>query len=371
MDKPLLDSIVLIAFWAIPVLAIGLLAWPSVILVNQVRRREKVSRRSVSIFYAVLLGVSVVGGIYTTIASALVFFDYDRLIAGVIILLVYIVAYSFPAVGLLIYRRYQPRMEISRRGILGRISAGWSLLVLALLLSGVYVEGAEVITLTDERGQPLVGGFADYKVLPRMPCILPHELFLRSDSAGRISIPRRVHLHLPLGGIGFERAIDLHICAPVLHNCASLYWRSTGKWTLPEVRGLHRANLKQTPTGAAVVLQDLAERPEAREASLRLGVQMYNPPRKGEAPPLASAADLRDYAIAVRKDYDDFVARYGDVIRDDSHSSAKQIQDEYGLPKWDGRPKPWRFFLDLPWYGLSTAQRLAQLEEKAGTTHTR
>ena len=371
MNKPLLDSIVLIAFWAIPVLAICLLAWPSVILINQVRRREQVSRRSVFIFYAVLLGVSVVGGIYTTIASALDFFDYDRLIAGVIIMLAYLLAYSVPAVGLLIYRRYQPRLEISRRGILGRILAGWCLLVLSLLLSGVYVEGAEEITLTDEHGQPLVGGFADYKVLPRMPCILPHGLFLRSDSAGRISIPRRVHLHLPLGGIGFERAVDLHLCAPVLHNCASLYWRSAQGWTLPEVRGLHRADLKQTPSGAAMVFQDLAERPGAREESLRLGVQMYNPLRNGEAPALVSAADLRDYAVALRKDYDDFVARYGDIIRDDSHSSAKQIQDEYGLTKWDDRPKPWRFFLDLPWYGMSTEQRLARLEEKAGTSRKR
>jgi hypothetical protein len=67
---------------------------------------------------------------------------------------------------------------------------------------------------------------------------------------------------------------------------------------------------------------------------------------------------------AVRKEYDEFLAAYGNVVFDNAHSTWGHIKiDDW--TKESGENRSWSFFLQrVPFYGVTLEDRLSQIERQ-------
>jgi hypothetical protein len=231
------------------------------------------------------------------------------------------------------------------------IAAAAGLLLLALCVS--YTPGKRML-LVDEAGRPLGGAyvFCSWSSPPKTLFTHFEARLFRSDAGGRLATPTRWHFRNPLARFIAPVALQLAFYAPALHNCCFLH-EDDGRFSYEADR---IEMLKETPE-PVILLKDCSD-PERRYRSLWLLVYAF-PLEHVDAP----LDQKRDLLAQMEKEYEAFVREYGDTLRDYSHKPVEHAPEDDWI-QWDGAPKPWRFFLGIPWYGEPMEKKLEQMESQ-------
>jgi hypothetical protein len=222
-----------------------------------------------------------------------------------------------------------------------------------VLLSSIDVNNARRCTLLDEAGKPIAGAFVTYQYTAGTKMIWPwayHEgpVLIRTGDDGQFHIPTKVHLRFPL--VTWTSPVRLLIGAyiPRLHSAC----------TLVDPAGHDSHCAKPGGDESSFQMLDLAARPPARFRTLWLLICAYQPLKQ------APAQEQWEMMAAVRKEYDQFLSEYGNVVFANSHDSWGHIK----IDDWteeSGENRPWSFFLQrVPFYGSTMEQKLSQMEKQ-------
>ena len=230
---------------------------------------------------------------------------------------------------------------------------GWAgILLFLVLLSCFSFTPGERMQLVDESKNPLSGAYVFCTWSSPPKTLFTHfeaRLFL-TDAGGRLALPSRWHFRNPLARFIAPVSLQLAFYAPALHNCSFLE-EMYGRLSYEADR---MKMLKEKPE-PVILLKDCSD-PERRYRSLWLLV--YALPLESVEGPMEQERDLLSH---ISKEYRDFSAEYGDKMRDYSRTRGSKVPEDDWI-RWDGSPKPWRFFLDIPWYGVPMGKKLAQME---------
>ncbi len=102
----------------------------------------------------------------------------------------------------------------------------------------------------------------------------------------------------------------------------------------------------------------LKDHPDAERRYHSLWLLVYAAPLEHVDAPVEQKKHLLNL---IKDDYQTFTREYGDAVRDYSRTPGGHVPEDDWI-QWDGAPKRWRFFLDIPWYGTSMGRKLLQLE---------
>ena len=225
-------------------------------------------------------------------------------------------------------------------------------LVFLTLISCLSFTRGKTIRLVDESGNPVVYAYVccawssgGKTLFTYYQCTL-----LRPDDRGRFSAPIKWHFRFPFAQLVSPASLQLSFYSPALCNCSFLDERYD---TFPyETKSMKMLKEKPEP----VILLKTCADPERRYRSLWLSV--YALPLESVEGPMGQKRDLLSH---INKEYRDFSAEYGDKMRDYSRAPGSKVPEDDWI-RWDGTPRPWRFFLDIPWYGVPMGKKLAQIE---------
>jgi len=233
----------------------------------------------------------------------------------------------------------------------------WSLPLVccALVLLSLDVNMATRFRLLDQQGQPIQYAFVTYHYSAGTKLIWPwacHEgpFLARTGQDGRLYIPAKVRLRFPFVKLTSPVRLFISAYAPGLHNSCLLFD--------PAPQDSYCAKLSTDGGESSFRMLDLDAQPPARFRTLWLLIHGFQPL------PVARKEQQRELVAAVRAEYDEFLATYGNVVFTNSPGTWGYIK----VDDWTsegGSNRPWSFFLQrVPFYGVTLEDKLLRTEKQ-------
>ncbi len=226
----------------------------------------------------------------------------------------------------------------------------------ALLVLSVSVNTARRGTLVDQAGQPIAHAFVVYYYSAGTKLIWPwahHDgpYLSRTDQAGRFMVPFRAHLRFPVVTLTSPVSAYVGVYAPELHNSCDISFEraETDSYCF---KSLDREGRR------VFTIRDLHDDAIARFRTLWLLI--YGPRVTAQGP----LKQRRELVAAARREYDEFLAEYGDVVFENPTGAYVMASPkDWTLESTEHRP--WRFFLqEVPFYGITMEKSLAEIERQ-------
>jgi hypothetical protein len=211
--------------------------------------------------------------------------------------------------------------------------------------------------LVDTASRPIAGAFVfyDYSAGAKLMWPFAHydgPYLSRTDQSGRFTVPLRLHLRFPFVTLLYPVRVHVGVYAPQLHNSCEISFEraDTDSYCFQVVNESRERDF---------AIRDLRDDAGARFRTLWLLV--YGPWGTAQGLP----GQRRELIAAVRSEYDQFLAKYGNVVRE--HEAGDWLVPpvrDWTQEKAEGRP--WRFFLqEVPFYGITMEKKLSELEQQS------
>ncbi len=226
----------------------------------------------------------------------------------------------------------------------------------ALLIFSVSINTARRGTLVDNAGRPIAKAFVVYYYSAGSKLIWPWAHYDgpylgRTDQNGRFTVPFKVHLRFPLVTLTSPVRAYVGVYAPELHNCCDLSFEriETDSYCFKSV---NKAGTR------VFTLPDVRDDAIARFRTLWLLI--YGSRATAQGP----AEDRRELVAAARREYDEFLSEYGEVVFE-KPTEGWPMAPPKDWTRESLEHRPWRFFLqDVPFYGTTMEERLAEIERQ-------
>ncbi|HOX37127.1 MAG TPA: hypothetical protein PL033_03985 [Candidatus Brocadiia bacterium] len=353
---------------------IALITWQGIGLIRHVLGREKLGAFSCLLMLFLLGVLSGIACIAIKVSASLGHSRTAMETADAVCLLIVVLVVGFPALGMLVYRRYQPKSAVTNMGIVKRMAVVYGITCSLLLMSSIEYDFGIQIPIEGRNREDIGVAFAEYELRPAPVFSDTRGVLARTNQHGQYNTSSGFHLRLPLSGltVGARRKVSIYV--PVYHNSCAFKagrfgndnWNSpwnyfvTRRWELSDESAILHAKPVVYSMQLFLNFRDLTDNPELWYKSLKR--QIYSIELAGLH---AERGVKREFVAALKRDYADFAQKYENVERDYRRGDGKAPEDDW--VQWDGQPKTWRFFLDIPWYGKTMEQKLAELEAELTT----
>lgn len=226
----------------------------------------------------------------------------------------------------------------------------------AVLLFSLDVNMATRCRLLDKQGQPVQYAFVTYHYSAGTKLIWPWAyqegpFLARTGQDGRLYIPMKVRLRFPFVKLTSPVRLFISAYAPGLHNSCLLFD--------PAPQASYCANSSMDGGEPSFRMLDLSAQPAARFRTLWLLIHGLQPL------PVAHKEQQRELVAAVRAEYDEFLATYGNAVFTNSPGTWGYIK----VDDWTSESsinRPWSFFLRrVPFYGITLEDKLSRTEKQA------
>ncbi len=225
-------------------------------------------------------------------------------------LLSFILIVVLPIVGMLIYKYTR-----SKRKTL----VFFLIYSLVFVLSSIYTAPGAGAVLKDEKGNPVTDAYVFYR---RGYHFLfsnwGTSRFTKTDKDGHFSIPMFINICLPFEySFGFDKPfvddLPIKIYSPRLNNYCNI--KDVHTWHFPG--GSRIKKVEKRSGEPSIVLDDLSDNPGQSYFALNQVVFRTSVLKAGN-----SVKEKREILSAIRKQYDWFVLKYGDVPRGSQEEST-------------------------------------------------
>lgn len=209
--------------------------------------------------------------------------------------------------------------------------------------------------IVDSKGNPIEGAyvFYAYKTPAKSIPSYYYGAFTRTDRRGFFSIPGKTSLYAPFLGLFHSMQKHLSVYVLVLHNFCYIYENTM----MDGSSTCKRISNDSFSSKFVIQIDDMGDNDEQWYRML------WNMIYGGHIISARAPKQLKlELVSAIKKEYERFVSRYGKTIRQYTRGKSNFAREDDWV-KWDGKKKPWNFFLGIKWYGKTMVEKLSEIEK--------